>query len=664
MSSATSPAGSRQEQFLEVIDRDEAERRFRSHLSLKPLGTEVVRLDAALDRVLAVDIAAPVDVPGFDRSNVDGFAVRSQDTFGAMEESHRLLELHGELIEPGMAPSVVVAPGTAVTIATGGMLPRGADAVVMIEHTELEETERDALGGFRSAVRPRHTEDARVRVLRAVAPGENVSFAGSDMARGETVCRAGQTLSSREIGVLAALGFREVTVYRKPRVGILSTGNELVAGGEPLAPGQIYDSNGPMLAAAVRELGGEPVVLGIVGDDEAALSAASERGLECDVLLLSGGTSKGAGDLSHRIVGQLRDPGIVVHGVALKPGKPLCLAVTRGKPVAVLPGFPTSALFTFHEFLAPVIRALAGRAPEDRPVVEARTPVKIASEKGRTEYLLVNLVPDADGRLQAFPLGKGSGSVTTFSLADGFIAIPAHTEIIPAETAVEVRLTAHAGRPADLVAIGSHCMGLDLLLGRLQREGFVVKSLWVGSTAGLHAAKRGHCDVAGIHLPDPTTGEYNTPFLDETVGLIRGYTRMQGVVFRPEDRRFVGCPAVEGIARAVADETCVMVNRNGGSGTRMLIDEALRGAKPPGYAAQVKSHNAVAAAIAQGRADWGVAIAAVARMYGLGFLPLREEHYDFVIPRGRDARPAVRRLAELLEDAEVRAELRALGCEV
>lgn len=648
MSGATSPAGSRQEQFLEVIDRDEAERRFRSHLSLKPLGTEVVPLDAALDRVLAVDIAAPVDVPGFDRSNVDGFAVRSQDTFGAMEESHRLLELRGELIEPGMAPAAVIQPGTAVTIATGGMLPRGADAVVMIEHTDP-----DSADGRTTSV----------RVLRAVAPGENVSFAGSDMARGETVCRAGQTLSSREVGVLAALGFCEVTVYRKPRVGILSTGNELVAGGAPLAPGQIYDSNGPMLAAAVLELGGEPVPLGIVGDDEAALAAASSRGLECDVLLLSGGTSKGAGDLSHRFVGRLRDPGIVVHGVALKPGKPLCLAVTNGKPVALLPGFPTSALFTFHEFVAPVIRALAGRAAEDRPVVHARTPVKIASEKGRTEYLLVNLVPDAQGHHQAFPLGKGSGSVTTFSLSDGFITIPAHTELIPAETEVEVRLTTSAGRPADLVAIGSHCMGLDLLLGRLQREGFVVKSLWVGSTAGLHAAKRGHCDLAGIHLPDPATGEYNTPFLDESVTLLRGYTRMQGVVFRPDDTRFRGCTASGAIALARADATCVMVNRNGGSGTRLLIDEALSGAKPPGYAAQVKSHNAVAAAIAQGRADWGVAIAGVARMYGLGFLPLREEHYDFVIPRDRDSRPAVRRLAEMLEVPTVRTELRAMGCE-
>jgi putative molybdopterin biosynthesis protein len=419
-----------------------------------------------------------------------------------------------------------------------------------------------------------------------------------------------------------------------------------------------------MLAAAVTELGGEAVPLGIVGDDEARIAEATERGLACDVLLLSGGTSKGAGDLSHRIVGRLTNPGIVVHGVALKPGKPLCLAVCNGRPVVVLPGFPTSALFTFHEFVAPVIRVLAGRAPEDRPVVHARTPVKIASEKGRTEYVLVNLVPDADGHPRAFPLGKGSGSVTTFSLSDGFIAIPANTELIPADTEVEVRLTARAGRPADLVAIGSHCTGLDLLLGRLEREGFVVKSLWVGSTAGLHAAKRGHCDVAGVHLPDPETGLYNTPFLDDSVQLIRGYARMQGLVYRPDDHRFFGRPPVEAIADAVNDLSCVMVNRNAGSGTRILVDEVLRGAKPPGYASQVKSHNAIAAAIAQRRADWGVAIEGVARMYGLAFTPLREERYDFVIPRTAASRPAVRRLAELLQDADVGSALQSLGCVV
>ena len=177
--------------------------------------------------------------------------------------------------------------------------------------------------------------------------------------------RAGQMLTSREIGVLAAVGIAEVPVYRRPRVAILSTGNEIVAPGAPLRPGAIYDSNAAIIGAAVEELGGEPVQLGIVPDNDEALSAALARALRCDLVVLSGGTSKGAGDLSYRVVSELRDPGIVAHGVALKPGKPICLAVTSGKPVVILPGFPTSAIFTFHEFVAPVIRAYAG-VPLDR----------------------------------------------------------------------------------------------------------------------------------------------------------------------------------------------------------------------------------------------------------------------------------------------------------
>jgi putative molybdopterin biosynthesis protein len=632
----------RQTQFLTVITRDEATARFQQHLRIAPLGQETVPLARALNRILAADVRSGVDVPAFDRSNVDGFAVQAADTFGAMEEGTRTVTLNDEVLATGIAPRQAVTPGRATMIATGGMLPRGADAVVMVEHTEVG------------------ADGQKLEIARAAVPGENVSYAGTDIAKGETVLRAGQILTSREIGVLAAIGLAETDVFRQPQVAILSTGDEIVAPGDSLRPGAVYDSNAAIVGAAVEELGGKAVQLGIIPDNDEALGDALGRALEYDVVVLSGGTSKGAGDLSYRVVSRLSNPGIVAHGVALKPGKPICLAVTSGKPVVILPGFPTSAVFTFHEFVAPVIRAFAGLPPARRQSVSATLPMRVNSERGRTEYLLVGLV-HAESGLAAYPMGKGSGSVTAFSNADGFITIDQHTEILDAGSTVSVQLLGQKVEPADLVIIGSHCVGLDFLVGRLQQKGVHAKTMYVGSMGGVAAAKRGECDIAGIHLMDPQTGEYNRYLMTPSLTLVKGYGRMQGIVYREGDARFAGKTAEEAIAAALRDPDCTMVNRNAGSGTRVLVDRLLGDRRPPGHAVQTKSHNAVAAAVQQGRADWGVAINTIAEQYGLGFIPLQQEQYDFVIPKARLERPAVRLFCDLLEDAAVRAELQSMG---
>jgi putative molybdopterin biosynthesis protein len=654
----------KQEQFLHVIDRDEAERRFHAVLDLRPLPPETVALSEALHRVLATDMVSPLDVPSFDRSNVDGFALRAEDTFGTTEDRPRELRLVPEVLSTGVVPAQPVIPGWATAIATGAMVPRGADAVVMVEHTDAE-------GGA-------------LLVRRPVTPGANLTFAGTDIGRGETVLRRAELLTSRETGVLAALGVSAVPVVRRPRVAIVSTGNEIIAPGQAMRAGLVYDSNATILADAVRECGAEPVPHGIVPDDSAVLATVLRRALACDVVLLSGGTSKGPGDLSYRVVDELGRPGIVVHGVALKPGKPVCLAAVAVKdeadptairtvPVATLPGFPTSAIFTFHEFVAPVIRRLAGRREDPAEWLRARLPVRVNSERGRTEYLLVGLVERAapqavpsagepdPAKYVAYPMGKGSGSVTSFSRADGFVVIPRQQEYLEAGAVVEVRLLGRGLRPADLVVIGSHCTGLDFLLGQMQQEGWHTKFLAVGSTGGLEAARRGECDVAGIHLLDPQTNQYNRPFLSAGLTLVPGYRRLQGIVFRPGDTRFEGRTVDEAVALALGDAACVMVNRNRGSGTRLLIDQLLGSARPAGYAAEPRSHNAVAAAVVQGRADWGVAIANVAHEAGLGCLPLREEYYDFVIPLARLERPAVHAFREMLARPEIRSALPHLG---
>ena len=638
-------AAARQEQFLEVVSAKEAQARFARALDLAALPAERVGLAQALGRVLAHDVTAAFDAPPFDRANVDGFALRASDTAGASDTAPRRLVLNAEVIACGHAPALAVAPGTATAIATGGVVPRGADAVVMIEQTELIDA-----------------DPPRIDLRRAAAPGQFISYAGSDIARGETLLRKGVRIGSRETGMLAASGLAHVDVVRKPKIAILSTGDELVAPGEPLRPAGVYDSNGAILAAAAAEAGGEPVAFGAFPDDEARLVTAVRDALDkCDMVLLSGGTSKGAGDLSHAIVSRLGR--VLVHGVALKPGKPLCLAIADDKPIVVLPGFPTSAIFTFHAFVAPLIRARAGLPPEAAKRIAARVPVRIASELGREEFVLVSLVDTAQGPV-AFPTGKGSGAVTSFSQADGFLAIDALASALDAGSEAEITLIGDAAAAPDLVVMGSHDIALDAVIGAVGERGFSARVLAVGSMGGVAAASRGECDIAPVHLIDPRTGQYNVHLASAELALVPGWRRMQGILFRPGDKRFENRSAEDALAAALADAAALMVNRNAGSGTRVLMDRVLQGKRPPGYANQPKSHNAVAAAIAQGRADWGLAIAPVAQMYGLGFIPVAPEHYDFLVVEKRRHRPAVQAFLDAMSDETTRARIRELGMEL
>jgi len=631
-----------QEQFLTILSREDALARFEAALFPRAMPSEMRSLADALGCALARDMAAPIDVPPFDRSNVDGFAVRSADLASASETASTRLTLNDEVIACGVAPALPVRSGTATPIATGGPVPRGADAIVMVEHT-------DPAG------------DAAIEVRRAVSPGQFVSYAGSDIARGEALLRAGTMIGSREIGMLAACGIPEVPVTRRPRVAVLSTGDELVQPGGVLRPAAIFDTNGAIVTAAISENGGEAKFLGAIPDDEPQLESAMRQALaDNDMLVLSGGTSKGAGDVSHRIIARLGAPGIIAHGVALKPGKPLCLAVCDGKPVIILPGFPTSAMFTFHDMIVPVLRRMAGLPPRSDAKVSAKIPVRIASELGRTEFVMVSLVED-DAGLIAYPTGKGSGAITSFAQADGFLRIDALADQMPAGMQAEVTLFTPHVRVPDLVIVGSHCTGLDLVTAPLARAGLLVRSIAVGSLGGLAAAKRGECDFAPIHLFDEKTETYNTPYLADGLELVPGWRRMQGIVFRKGDKRFEGLSAQQAVCAALADPACIMVNRNQGAGTRILIDRLLGEARPDGYWNQPRSHNAVAAAVAQHRADWGMTIAPVAHAADLGFIPLAEEHYDFALVTARKQRPAVQAFFDALASQEGRAALTQAG---
>jgi putative molybdopterin biosynthesis protein len=385
------------------------------------VGKEYVPLDQAYNRTLAEAVIAPLDVPPFDRSTVDGYAVRAEDTFGADEDNPVTLKLCGR-VKVGEPPKVVVEKGQAAGIATGAPLPKGADAIVMIEDTIQKEND--------------------VLVHAPASKGENVMKAGSDIQKGETALQEGQTLTSHEIGVLAALGITKVKVYKRPKVAIISTGAEVVQPGKPLLPGKIYDINAHALGAAVIECGGEPINLGTVEDESQKMKTMLKEALDTtDLVVTSGGVSVGPTDIIPKVLDALGEPGVIVYGMAVKPGKPTTIAVIDGKPVFSLPGNPTSALLIFQILVRPVLTGMAGRPPEKLKTLKAVTATRMFAARGRRTFITVHLTRDEANRLVASPVPLGlSGAITTLSKADGFIEVHESQQFIEEGEEVTVHL--------------------------------------------------------------------------------------------------------------------------------------------------------------------------------------------------------------------------------
>jgi len=394
-----------------LLSLEEARKILKKSFSPKSVWVERVSLSEAHDRVLAGDIVAPMDVPPFDRSTVDGYAVKAVETFGADEDRPVALKFCGQ-VTVGEPPSVAVENRMTAEIATGAPLPKGADAVVMVEYS----------------VRRGDT----IFIHRPVSKGENVMEAGSDIHKGETILRGGQRLASREIGVLAALGLTEVDVYKRPKVAVISTGAEVVEPGKPLQPGKIYDINAHTLSAAVLECGGEPINLGIVPDERGQLEAAVKKALNsADAVITSGGVSVGPKDIMPQVLDTLGKPGVIISGIAVKPGKPTTIAMINGKPVFSLPGHPTSSLLMFHIIVRPIICKMAGRTEETSPTVKAVAATKMFTAGGRRTFVMVNLTYDKTDRLLASPVPTGlSGAITTLAKASGFVEIGGEKQFI------------------------------------------------------------------------------------------------------------------------------------------------------------------------------------------------------------------------------------------
>jgi putative molybdopterin biosynthesis protein len=637
--------------FRTLISLEDANTRLFEFFDPIPLGEETVPLEKSVGRVLGRDIVSGIDVPGFDRAAMDGYAVRAADTFGA-EEDHPMILQVVDRVEAGERPRVEVTIGKAIEIATGAPMPKGANSVVMVEYTQEREGSLEA--------------------RRSVTPGENVMAAGSDIMAGELVLRKGEQITSREMGMIAALGQESVSVYRKPRVAIISTGNEILRLGEKPQYGKIFDINANSLVGAVVESGCEPFYLGVVKDDSSDITEKIGRALETtDVIITSGSTSAGVGDKLYRILNSFGEPGVIIHGLSVKPGKPAVVAVAKRKPVFALPGYPTSAMIIFRIFVKPILMKIAGLSKTQTDnTLQATLAMKVFSG-GRRELLPVHVIVDDFGRYIAYPVTGGSGAITSYAMADGFIDIPVDRKLLDEGEPVTVSLFNPELRPADLTIIGSHCIGIDILLSlvRATHQEFSAKIVNVGSTGGLNAVSRGEADMAGIHLLDETTGEYNLPYIrkspdNERFAFIRGYNRQQGfLVTKGNPKRITGF-------KDLLKKDVTFINRNPGSGTRILTDLNLRKiaeeeqrsfeelkSSIEGYTTEAKSHSAVATAIIQNKADVGVAIKAVTKDQPLDFIPIMNEHFDFLVLKPRLKKESVRIFLETLKSTRFRDEL-------
>lgn len=395
---------------------------FRQNIVLPELQIEDVPLTNCLGRILGKDVRSDINVPDFSRSTMDGFAVRARDTFGASESMPAMLDITGEVMM-GQNADIPVGPGQAVKISTGGMLPEGADAVVMVEYTEQLDS---------------HT----LLVGRPAAPGENVVQRGEDITEGATLVRAGTVIRPQEMGALAGIGLVSCPVVRKPRVGIMSTGDEIIDPTQVPGPGQIRDINSYSLSGIVEQAGGQPVMLGRVSDDFRQLEMAVRQALaDTDMIVVSGGSSVGTRDVTSEVINSLGQPGVLVHGISVKPGKPTILGVVQNKPVFGLPGHPVSAMVLADIFLTPLIRAGLGlgfTAPRRR-TVKAQMGRSMASASGRVDYLRV-VVKEVEGKLMAEPVLGKSGLITTMVKADGIVIIPMTQEGLATGQTVDVIL--------------------------------------------------------------------------------------------------------------------------------------------------------------------------------------------------------------------------------
>ncbi len=625
--------------YLSDIPLEEARDRFNSALldagALEPMPAEQVLLASARGRMTAGPIWAVTSSPHYDAAAMDGIAVRAADTAGATETSPITL-------------TVGCAEPQAVWVDTGDPMPQGFDAVIMVEHLHL-------------------VGDDHVSIMAPVAPWQHVRPLGEDIVATELVLPENHRLTPADLGACAAAGLSEVPVRRRPSVAIIPTGNELVPVGTELQPGDIVEFNSLMLSGLLEEWGADPTVFDPAPDVFVSIRDAARAALaEHDLVIINAGSSAGAEDYTALVVEELGE--LLVHGVAVRPGHPVVLGIADGKPLVGLPGYPVSAVLTAELLLRPLIESWLGQADSgQRPTVRANITRKVMSPPGEDEFLRVKL-GRVGANMVATPVQRGAGVIMSLVRADGLVKIPRFSEGVDVGAEVTVELLRPLAEVENtIVAIGSHDLTLDLMSSFLRRSpgGVNLSSSHIGSLGGLIALRRDEAHLAGTHLLDEDTGEYNLSYIERflpgaAVMLVNLVGRVQGLMVR------LGNPKQITSLSDLLRSDITFVNRQRGSGTRVLLDYKLQemGATPEqvrGYEREEYSHLAVAAAVNGGAADVGLGILSAARALNLDFVPLLNEQFDLVIPRTYYESDLLQPLLTLLTNEEFRRAVHDLG---
>ena len=612
------------------------------------LGVEEIPLDEhAFGRVTAEPIWAKISSPHYHASAMDGFAVRARHTEGAL----------------ATAPLVLVFGDQASYIDTGDPLPAWADAVIPIEN--IEPVDEDG------AVAADQRKPYAIRIRAAVTPWSHVRPMGEDMVASQLVLPAGHILRPADLGAIAGCGHRAVRVARRPKVAIIPTGTELVPIGEPVKSGNIIEYNSMVMAAQINLWGGEATRFPITPDDFTVIKEhVSEAAQSHDLILLNAGSSAGSEDFSAKVVESLGQ--LLVHGVAVRPGHPVILGMIKpptsnlqpSTPIIGVPGYPVSAALTGEIFVEPLLARWLGRRPAEPIEVEATLTRKMVSSAGDDDYVRV-AVGKVGQRTLAAPLSRGSGVITSLVRADGIVIVPSGSQGMPAGEQVKVRLYRSPKEiERTIFAIGSHDISLDVMAQFLAARDRRLASANVGSLGGLVALRRGEAHLAGSHLLDPESGAYNLPYIRQylpgvPVRVVTLVGREQGLLVPKGNPK-----GIKSLGDLINPEVS-LINRQRGAGTRILLDYHLDklGLKPEviqGYDHEEFTHLAVAAAVASGRADCGLGIAAAAGALELDFIPLFKERYDLIIPREHLGSVLLNPLMDVLADPAYRKMVASL----
>ncbi len=624
--------------YLKKTPLKEARELFLQRVDPSNLDNETVRIDAALHRITSEPVFARISSPHYHAAAMDGICVRAEDTFGATEFVPKRLKR----ISTGMP-----VDGGFAYLDTGNALPLWANAVVMIEKV-------------------RQLDDETVEIFESVAPWHHVRLVGEDVVATELLLPRSHRLRPYDLGALLAAGHTALQVKVRPRIAIIPTGDELIEPGDEARPGAIIEFNSSVLAGFVQEWGGEAVKLPKVGDNPSLLKEALRQALKQNhVVAIIAGSSAGEHDFTAEIIAEEGE--LLVHGIDVMPGKPAVLGIVGEKPVVGIPGYPVSAIVIAREILQPVVEKFLGCGPHPRPTVRALVPKKIPSHLGLEEFVRVTL-GRVENKLIAVPLGRGAGVITTMVRADGFLRIPSLTEGINGGEEVEVELL----RPLEeientILCTGSHDLSIGVLEDRLKLcyPELKIAATNVGSVGGLLALQRGETHVAGTHLLDPKTGAYNIPDIKRTIPslpvvLVHLAQREQGLLIQSGNPK--GITNLKDIARS----GIAFINRQPGSGTRVLLDFQLRalGIDPAvirGYEREEFTHMAVGVAIASGLADVGLGVRSAANALGLDFVPVGEEQYDLLCLRPFFESERGKKLMEVIRSDGFKKSVAALG---